>query len=127
MRNVGTVGEYLCPGRHDVVGRNIVSHLEHRFCVDLTRQRFGFWERLNIRPTKNFYILGFLFVCRRFDHIVVDDELIRHADLRRVAEFSRISKVTGQRRRSGNFRRYKIDACVLRSASALKVSVECAK
>ena len=46
VRNVGAVGQDLCASRHDVVGGDVVAHLEQRFCRDGFRQRVRRGERL---------------------------------------------------------------------------------
>ena len=122
VRHIRAVRQQLCAGRQDVVGGDVVLGLENDLagvgCLERLAQREG----LDVRAANDLdlsRILG-----RLYDHVVVDGEMLRHFDLRHLAEGARIGQHTGQCRRCCNLRRYEEDLCILGAGTALKVAVE---
>ena len=105
-----------------MVGGDVVLGLENDLagvgCLERLAQREG----LDVRAANDLNLSRIL--GRLYDHVVVDGEMLRHFDLRHLAEGARIGQHTGQCRRCCNLRRYEEDLCILGAGTALKVAVE---
>ncbi len=123
-RDVRAQRQNLRPGRHDVVGRDIVLHLEEHHSLYVGRQLFADRQRLDIRPADDFDTLRML--RRRDDHSVVDDVFLGQRNLDRLTQRSGVGDLPGQDRGSGDLRTCQVDLRVRRPTSALEVAVECA-
>ena len=122
VRHVRAVRQQLCTGRQDVVGGDVVLGLENDLAGVGCFERLAQRERLDVRAANDLNLSRIL--GRLYDHVVVDGEMLRHFDLRHLAEGARIGQHTGQCRRCCNLRRYEEDLCILGAGTALKVAVE---
>jgi hypothetical protein len=79
------------------------------FVVMLFRERTGYRERLDIRAAQNLDRLGEVIRRRLDDHVVVDEEALRHFDLLPCAERAGIGEHAGERRSRRRLRADQID------------------
>ena len=93
FRDVGTQGQDLRACGHDMVGGDIVVHLERNLADNLVFQRMRLGEGLDIRPAQDFHLVGVRLGCGQLDHVVVDEELLGHLDFGHVAERCRVAEI----------------------------------
>ena len=122
IRYVGAVGQYLGAGRHYMVGRNIVAHLEHHRALQTVGQRLGLREGLYVGPAE--YLNVVVLRRGRVDHVVVYQKPFGKLYLSKRRELARIGKYAGQRCSGGRFGAYEVNACVGRARTAQEVAVE---
>ena len=122
--NVGAVRQYLRAGGHDVVGGDVVAHLEGQGRADLVLQRFAQRHGADVGAAHDFDGLG-LFRAGGHEHAaVVGIEVFRHVHLGIFAQFARVGDVAEDGAGGGNFRRGEVDLRVAGAAAALEVAVE---
>ena len=124
LRDVRAIRQDLRPRRHDVVGRDVVAHLEH----ELRRERVGkgpaLREGLDVRPAQHLHRVRLVRRGWRQHGAVVDAKLLRQRDGRHGAERLRVGDRAGERGGDGRLRGHEVDLRVLRAAAAEEVAVE---
>ena len=107
-----------------MVGGDIISDFKRDIALNIIHQRSGLGIGLDIGTSKDLDLIHFLHGSGSGHHIIVDDELAWHLELRHLAQLSRVGEVAGQSGGGGHFGRYEIDLTVLGAGSALEVTVE---
>ena len=125
VRNVGAVRQDLGTGRHDMVGGNVIAHLQNRLRRQLIRKCLGFGELLDIGTTQDFHIRSIFRRCQY--RRIVNAEAIRQLHRLHSWQSGRIGYVSGQSRCNCRFRRYQIDLTVLGAAPSKEIAIECTK
>ena len=110
-----------------MVCRDIVADLENCLCGDVGRHSLGLRERLDVRAVHNLNGVCVLNACRHCDHIVIDDELVGHLDLRHFAKLTGIGKNSCESGSRRNLGADKVDTCIRSARTSLKVTVKGAK
>ena len=124
FRDVRAVGQDLRPRRHNVVGRDVVAHLEHELGRERIGKRLTLRERPDVRPAQHLHRVGLVRRGGRQHGAVVDAEMFRQRDGRHGAERLRIGDRTRERGGDGRLRRHEVDLRVLCAAAAEEVAVE---
>ena len=124
LRDVRAIRQDLCPGGHDVVGRDVVAHLEHK----LRRKRVGKGlaarEGADVRPAQDLHRVRLRRRRGRQHGAVVDAEAVRQRDGGHLPECLRVGDDACERGGDRRLRRDEVDLCVLRAAAAEEVAVE---
>ena len=127
VRQIGDVGaerQDLRARRHDVVGGDVVAHLEQRLHLKALRQSVCHREFLDVRAAQDLHFVHLVRRRRRHDHVVVDEEVLRHLHLRLLAERARVGEHAGQSGNGRRLRAHQVNLTVSRAGTALKVAVE---
>lgn len=124
LRDVRAVRQDLCPGGHDVVGRDVVAHLEHELRRERVGKRLALREGTDVRSAQDLHRVGFLRRDGRQHGAVVDAEAVRQRDGGHLPERLRVGDETGERGGDRRLRRDEVDLRVLRAAAAEEVAVE---
>ena len=122
--DVGAVGQDLGTGGHDVVGGDVVAHLQHQTGGEGVGKGLGLGELLDVGTAQDLSIGGLGLGDGSQHGGVVDEELLGHGDLQRFCGGSGVGDVAGQRRGGCGFGRYQIDLTVLGAAAAQEIPVE---
>ena len=124
FRNVGAQRQDLCTCGHDMIGGDIVVHLQRDFAGNLVFQRVRLGEGLDVRSAQNLHLVGVRLGGGQLDHVVVDEKFLGHFDLRHVAERCRIAEIAVHGGEGSDLGGNQIDLGVLGAASAEEVAVE---
>ena len=123
-RDIGAQGEDFRPGGHNMVGRDIVPHLEEHRRVDGFGHRRGLGEGLDIGAADDFHRVHLRLAGGRHNHIVVDKEAIRHRNHRRLAQGAGVGEHPGQRGGRGGFGADEVNLRVGGAGTSLEIAVE---
>lgn len=94
--DIGTQGQDFGPGGHDVVGGDIVPHLEQHRRFHRLGQGRGFGEGLDVGAADDFHRVHIGLIGRGHDHIVVDEEALGQGDDGGLAQGAGIGQHAGR-------------------------------
>ena len=124
LRDVRAIGQDLRARGHDVVGRDVVTHLEHELGRERVGKRLALREGPDVRPAQHLHRVGLVRRGGRQHGAVVDAEALRQRNGRHGAERLRIGDRTRERSGDGRLRGHEVDLRVFRTAAAEEVAVE---
>ncbi len=125
--DVGAVGEDFRACGHNVVGGDIVAHLQNGLFLDGILQRLCDGERLDVRPPLDFHRLHQGLLNGGDNHVVVNEEFFGHGDFFPAFQGAGICKHACEGRGCRRLRADQVNLPVRRTAAALEVAVEGAK
>ena len=124
LRDVRAIRQDLCPGGHDVVGRDVVAHLEHKLRRERVGKGLAAREGADVRPAQDLHRVRLRRRRGRQHGAVIDAEAVRQRDGGHLPECLRVGDDACERGGDRRLRRDEVDLRVLRAAAAEEVAVE---